>query len=269
METQMQTQILDPAAVQALAPGHEVVSPELWLAARRRLLEKEKEFTRLRDELSRQRRELPWERVDPQYVFEGLAGRESLADLFDGRSQLIVYHFMFGPEWREGCPSCSMVADHLQGSLSHIAQRDVSLAVVSRARFPQIEEFRQRMGWSFRWVSSYANDFNRDFGVSFTPEEKARGKMPYNYGFVDFPSDEAHGVSVFCRNPEGEIFHTYSTYARGAEELLGVYGLLDLTPKGRDEDGLPFPMAWVRHQDRYDRPETVKVSECCAAETSA
>jgi predicted dithiol-disulfide oxidoreductase (DUF899 family) len=247
---------------------HEIVSPETWLQARRALLAKEKELTRLRDELSRMRRDLPWEKVEKSYVFDGPDGAETLADLFAGRGQLIVYHFMFGPEWPEGCPSCSMVADHLDGSVVHLAQRDVTLIAVSRARRPQIEAFQQRMGWRFKWVSSFGNDFNRDYGVSFTSEEMAQGKVPYNYGLNAFPSEEAPGVSVFSRTESGEIFHTYSAFARGVEELLGVYGLLDLTPKGRDEAGLPFPMAWVRHHDRYEgavQPAKAAAGSCCAA----
>ncbi len=244
-----------------------IVSPEEWVLARKKLLAKEKELTRLRDELSRQRRELPWEKVEKSYVFDGPNGRETLGDLFGGRSQLIVYHFMFGPDWQEGCPSCSMVADHLDGSRVHLAQRDVTLAVVSRARPAQIEAFQKRMGWSFKWVSSYENDFNRDYHVSFTKEEMAQGKVPYNYGLNAFPSEEAPGVSVFIKEGDGEIFHTYSVYARGVEELLGVYRFLDFTPKGRDEESLPFPMAWVRHHDRYEPEAPVKAaSACCAGE---
>jgi len=255
-----------------VVPAHEIVSPEEWILARKELLAKEKEFTRLRDELSRQRRELPWENVEKRYVFDGPDGRETLADLFGGRSQLIVYHFMFGPEWPEGCPSCSMVADHLAGSLVHLAQRDVTLVVVSRARWSQIEAFQQRMGWRFKWVSSYENDFNRDYHVSFTKDERAQGKVPYNYGLNEFPSEEAHGVSVFHKDGDGDVFHTYSTYARGAEELLGVYTYLDFTPKGRDEEGLPYPMAWIRHHDRYDpaaplaKASETPSSACCSGE---
>jgi predicted dithiol-disulfide oxidoreductase (DUF899 family) len=238
-----------------------IVSPEEWVLARKRLLEKEKEFTRLRDDLARQRRTLPWEKIEKQYVFDGPNGRETLADLFGGRSQLIVYHFMFGPEWPEGCPSCSMVADHFDGSLIHLAQRDVTLAVVSRASLAQIQAFQKRMGWGFQWVSSYGNDFNRDYRVSFTKGEMAQGKVPYNYGLHEFPSEEAPGVSVFYKDENGEVFHTYSTYARGVEELLGVYSLIDWTPKGRDEGDLPYPMAWVRHHDRY---EQAPVSAYCS-----
>jgi predicted dithiol-disulfide oxidoreductase (DUF899 family) len=243
-----------------------IVSPEEWVLARKKLLAKEKELTRLRDELSRQRRELPWEKVEKSYVFDGPNGRETLADLFGGRSQLIVYHFMFGPDWQEGCPSCSMVADHLDGSRVHLAQRDVTLAVVSRARPAQIEAFQKRMGWSFKWVSSHENEFNRDYHVSFTKEEMAQGKVPYNYGLNAFPSEEAPGVSVFIKEGDGEIFHTYSAYARGVEELLGVYRFLDFAPKGRDEESLPFPMAWVRHHDRYEPEAPVKAASACCAE---
>jgi predicted dithiol-disulfide oxidoreductase (DUF899 family) len=241
----------------------QIVSPEEWVLARRQLLEKEKEFTRMRDELSRQRRELPWEKVEKRYVFEGPEGRETLADLFGGRDQLVVYHFMLGPEWPEGCPSCSMAADHFDRSVVHLAQRDVTFVAVSRAPLARIEAFRKRMGWSFKWVSSHDNDFNRDYRVSFTPEEMAQGKVHYNYGLQAFPSGEAPGVSVFLKGGSGEVFHTYSAYARGLEDLLGVYTLLDFTPKGRDEAGLPHPMAWVRHHDRY---EAAPAHACCAGE---
>ena len=230
---------------------HEVVSPKEWIASRKELLRKEKEFTKLRDQLSRQRRELPWEKVEKQYVFDGPQGKVTLADLFGSRTQLIVYHFMFGPGWEQGCPSCSYLADHFGGALVHLANRDVTLAVVSRAPLAQIEAFKKRMGWEFRWVSSFANDFNRDYHVSFTKEETTSGKVYYNYDMVEFPSEEAPGASVFYKNEAGEIFHTYSTYARGLDILVGSYNFLDLAPKGRDEDGLAHTMAWVRHHDRY------------------
>jgi len=230
-----------------------VVPQADWVTARKDLLKKEKEFTRLRDELSRQRRELPWENVEKRYVFDGLKGKETLADLFGGKSQLIVYHFMFGPGWKEGCPSCSYLADHFDGAAVHLAQRDASLVVISRAPLPQIEAFKKRMGWQFKWVSSSGNDFNFDYHVSFSKEEKARDKdkVYYNYQMMEFPSEEAPGASVFYKNETGEIFHTYSTYARGLDILIGTYNFLDFTPKGRDEDGLPDAMAWVRHHDRY------------------
>ena len=231
---------------------HRTGTREEWLAARLELLEAEKELTRRRDELARNRRALPWVKVEKNYVFDSPQGKVALADLFDGRSQLIVYHFMFHPEWREGCPSCSFVVDHLDGTIPHLAARDVSLVIVSRAPLTKIEAFKKRMGWGFRWVSSFGSDFNYDYHVSFTPEQKATGKVDYNYAMEEFPSDEAPGASVFYRDPEsGEIFHTYSTYARGLERLMVTYTLLDLVAKGRDEDQLGFSMEWVRHHDRY------------------
>lgn len=228
-----------------------VVPQAEWLAARKEFLKKEKEFTRLRDELSRQRRDLPWEKVEKRYAFDGPEGQETLADLFAGRSQLIVYHFMFGPGWKEGCPSCSYLSDHFDAAAVHLAQRDTTLAVISRATLPEIEAFKKRMGWRFKWVSSAGNDFNFDYHVSFSKDEKATGKVLYNYDMMDFPSEEAPGASVFYKNQAGEIFHTYSSYARGLDILVGTYNFLDLTPKGRDEDGLPHSMAWVRHHDKY------------------
>jgi predicted dithiol-disulfide oxidoreductase (DUF899 family) len=232
--------------------GHpNVVSHNEWLAARTAFLIKEKEFTRLRDELSRQRRALPWERVEKQYEFDSTGGKVTLADLFDGRSQLVVYHFMFGPGWEQGCPSCSYLADHFDGPAIHLANRDTTLAVISRAPLAEIEAFKKRMGWKFQWVSSFGSDFNFDYHVSFTPEEKAGGKVYYNYATDQFPSDEGPGTSVFAKNGDGEVFHTFSSYARGLDILAGTYNILDLVPKGRDEDGLAFSMSWVRHHDRY------------------
>jgi len=228
-----------------------VVSQAAWLAARKELLTKEKEFTRLRDELSRQRQELPWEKVEKEYVFDGPNGRETLADLFGGKSQLIVYHFMFGPGWQEGCQSCSFLSDHLDGAIVHLAARDVSLVVVSRGPLAQIEAFKKRMGWRFRWVSSYANDFNYDYHVSFTKEEQAKGQVYYNYGMQTFPSEEGPGTSVFYKDGAGHTFHTYSSFGRGLDMLIGAYNWLDLVPKGRDEGGLAHTMAWVRHHDKY------------------
>jgi len=228
-----------------------VVSHAEWLAARKEHLAKEKEFTRLRDELSRQRRELPWEKVEKPYSFDSPRGKVTLADLFDGRSQLVVYHFMLGPGWEQGCPSCSYLSDHFDAMTVHLANRDTTLVVVSRAPLPEIEAFKKRMGWKFQWVSSFGSDFNFDYHVSFTPEEKASGKVDYNYAEGGFFSDEGPGISVFAKDPAGEIFHTYSAYARGLDILVGTYNFLDLVPKGRDEDGLNFTMAWVRHHDRY------------------
>jgi predicted dithiol-disulfide oxidoreductase (DUF899 family) len=228
-----------------------IVSRDEWLAARKQYLSQEKAFTRLRDELSRQRRELPWVRVEKRYVFDGPDGQESLGDLFAGRSQLIVVHFMFAPGWEEGCKSCSFRADHLDGALVHLAHRDVTLVVVSRAPLPQIDAFKKRMGWRFTWVSSYGTDFNRDYHVSFTKDDMAKGQVYYNYDMREFPSEEAPGTSVFYKDGTGDIFHTYSCYARGGDMLIGAYHYLDLVPKGRDEDALTFTMAWVRHHDRY------------------
>ncbi len=260
------------------SPGiqdHAVVSPREWTTSRKELLRKEKEFTKLRDEISRQRRELPWEKVEKKYVFEGPSGKETLADLFAGRSQLIIYHFMFGPGWEEGCPSCSFLGDHFGGSLVHLANRDVSFVVVSRAPIAQIEAFKKRMGWNFKWVSSFGTDFNYDYQVSFTKDELAKGKVYYNYEMGGFGVEEAPGASVFYKNRGGDVFHTYSTYGRGLDILLGAYNFLDLVPKGRDEDGLVFSMAWVRHHDKYDQayavdpkaqyvPPKVTGSSCCS-----
>jgi predicted dithiol-disulfide oxidoreductase (DUF899 family) len=227
------------------------VSHEEWLTARKEFLNKEKEFTRLRDELSRQRRELPWEKVEKHYVFDGPKGKQTLADLFDGRSQLMIYHFMFGPGWSEGCKSCSYLADHFDGSAIHLANRDVTLAVISRAPMAEIAAFKKRMGWRFPWVSSFGGDFNYDYHVSFTPEERASGKVTYNYELTQFPSEEGPGLSVFFKDANGDIFHTYSSYARGLDIFVGAYNFLDHAPKGRDEAGLAHTMAWVRHHDKY------------------
>ncbi|HKM87744.1 MAG TPA: thioredoxin family protein [Xanthobacteraceae bacterium] len=229
-----------------------IVSHEEWLVARKAHLAEEKAFTRARDALSRKRRELPWEKVEKNYVFDGPNGKETLADLFGGKSQLIVYHFMLGPDWEQGCPSCSLLADHFDGTVIHLAQRDVAFVVVSRAPLQQIEKFERRMGWHFKWVSSFGNDFNYDYHVSFTPEEKAKGNVIYNYQDQEFPSDEAPGASVFYKNAAGDVFHTYSSYGRGLDILIGAYNFLDIAPKGRDEEGLAYGMAWVRHHDRYD-----------------
>jgi len=229
-----------------------VVSEAEWLAARRQLLAKEKEFTRQRDALSAERRKLPWVKVDKEYVFEGRNGKAALAELFGNRSQLVIYHFMFGPGWVEGCPSCSFIGDHFDGMTVHLAQRDVTLMACSRAPFPQIAAFQKRMGWRFPWVSSFESDFNRDYQVSGTKDDTAAGKVLYNYELTDFPSEERPGLSVFYKDQAGQVFHTYSTYGRGLDILLGAYNFLDLVPKGRDEDGFKFSMAWVRHHDKYD-----------------
>ena len=227
-----------------------VVSHADWQEARIALLIREKEFTRLRDDLSRERRELPWEKVEKPYTFQGPKGRETLGELFDGRSQLIVYHFMLGPGWKEGCPSCSFLADHFNPATVHLAQRDVTFLAVSRAPLPEIEVFKKRMGGGFKWVSSSGSDFNFDYKVSFTKDQLGKGEKLYNFE-TQLPGEELPGASVFYKNEAGEIFHTYSTYSRGLDIFLGAYNFLDITPKGRNEEGLPHGMAWVRHHDRY------------------
>jgi predicted dithiol-disulfide oxidoreductase (DUF899 family) len=237
--------------------AHKVTSREEWLAARRALLAKEKELTRQRDRLSEERRALPWVRVDKPYMFQGPGGRETLGELFAGRSQLAVYHFMLGPDWTEGCKSCSFWADNYAGIIPHLEQRDVTLVTISRAPLEKIEAFRRRMGWSFKWVSSLGNDFNADYGVSFTEEDKARGQVAYNYGTQRYFSSEGPGMSVFLKDASGAIYHTYSAYARGLDAVNVAYQVLDLTPKGRNEAGLPYPMAWVRHHDKYEESPPV------------
>ena len=232
---------------------HRVVSRDEWLAARKALLVKEKDFTRLRDQLSAERRELPWIKVAKTYIFDGPNGRETLADLFGGRSQLIVKHFMLGPEWSEGCVGCSFEVDHVEGALPHLEHHDVTYVVVSRAPPAKIEAFKKRMGWHFKWVSSYGSDFNYDYHVSFTPDEIAKGEAYYNYETRKIGIDELSGRSVFYKDENGDIFHTYSAYARGGESFLGTYAFLDITPKGRNETGPGHNLTdWVRHHDRYD-----------------
>jgi len=226
-----------------------VVSHDEWLAARKALLAKEKEFTKARDELSEARRSLPWVKIDKNYVFDGSDGKQSLADLFAGRSQLIVYHFMFLPDWNAGCPHCSHWADNFNGVIVHLNQRDVSMIAISRAPYEKLAAYRKRMGWSFKWLSSFSNDFNRDFGVAFTPEEVAAKQAFYNFKMQDPFVGEREGVSVFFKDDSG-VFRTYSTYARGIDMLNTDYNYLDLVPKGRDENGRgPF---WVRRHDEYE-----------------
>jgi len=238
---------------------NKIVSRAEWLAARKEFLKKEKEFTRLRDELSRQRRELPWVKVEKAYTFEGPNGLVTLSDLFGARGQLFVYHFMFGPGWEQGCPSCSFLADSFDAATVHLAQRDTAFAAVSRATLPEIEAFKKRMGWRFPWVSSNGTEFNYDFRVSFTPEEMASGKPIYNFDTITFPSEEGPGASVFIRR-DGQIYHTYSSYARGLDILIPTYNMLDMTAKGRDEEGMkPHAMAWVRHHDRYNEGKMVGI----------
>jgi predicted dithiol-disulfide oxidoreductase (DUF899 family) len=232
---------------------HAVVSQDEWTEARKRFLAKEKEFTRLRDELSRERRELPWTRVDKPYVFDGQHGKETLADLFAGHHQLIVQHFMFDPSWDAACKSCSFWADGYNGFFTHLEQRDLTFVAISLAPLDKITAFKERMGWTFKWVSSLGSDFNQDYQVTETPEEKAKGQAYYNYGLRDAFGGERPGISVFYRDDDGAIFHTYSCYARGLDMLNGAYHYLDLTPKGRDEQGLSYPMAWLRRHDEYPR----------------
>jgi len=240
---------------------HKIVSQSEWLNARKTLLAKEKEFSKARDVLSAARRDLPWTPVEKNYVFDGSNGNENLADLFGGKSQLMVYHFMLGPGWVQGCPSCSFLADHFDGAVIHLAHRDVSLVVISRAPLAEIEAYKKRMGWKFKWVSSFSNDFNRDFHVSFTKDEMAKD-AEYNYTVDKIPSDELPGLSAFIRDENGKVFHTYSSYARGLDTLVGTYNFLDMAPKGRDEGALPWTMAWVRRHDEYeDKP---KGGSCCA-----
>jgi predicted dithiol-disulfide oxidoreductase (DUF899 family) len=230
--------------------NRKVVSQKEWLVARKRLLAKEKRLSKIRDELNSERRRLPWVKIEKEYVFEGPGGKLKLGDLFDGKSQLLIYHFMFGPGWKEGCPSCSFWADHFDSVNIHIGQRDTSFAVVSRAPVEKIERFKKRLGWQFKWVSSFHSDFNFDFGVSFTPEEVARGVVPYNYEAFAQKIDEKQGLSAFYRDKNGDIYHTYSTYERGIDLMNTTYNFLDLTAKGRDEHDSDA-QDWVRHHDKY------------------
>lgn len=231
-----------------------IVSPEEWFAAHAQHLVKEKELTRLRDQLSATRRALPWVRVEKPYVFDTTEGKKTLADLFAGRSQLVVKHFMFGPGWQEGCVGCSFETDHLDSTLIHLEHHDVTCLAISRAPLAEINTFKQRMGWKIPWVSSFGTDFNSDYHVSFTTDDLAKGPTYYNYQVRKEQSEgEASAISVFYKDENGDIYHTYSSYARGAEEILGTYMVLDLTPKGRNETGPNFNLTdWVRHHDKYD-----------------
>jgi predicted dithiol-disulfide oxidoreductase (DUF899 family) len=233
--------------------NHKIVSKNEWIAARKVLLKKEKEFTVLRDQLSQQRRDLPWVAVDKEYIFDGPNGKETLPDLFDGRSQLIVYHFMYDPNWDVGCPSCSFWADNFNDIIVHLNQRDVTLIAISKAPFNKIAAYKKRMGWDFKWVSSYDTDFNFDYHVSFTQEELAKKKAFYNFISQDPRTSEREGISVFYKDLSDKIFYTYSAYARGIDILNNTYNYLDLVPKGRDEDGYDFPMAWVRRHHEYNK----------------
>lgn len=232
-------------------PAHKIVSRDEWIKARSEHLKKEKDFTRLRDALSEERRNLPWVRLDQDYVFDAAEGRVLLQELFGKNSQLVIYHFMFDPSWEVGCKSCSFWADNFDGIIVHLKQRDVSVAVVSKAELPILQTFQKRMGWKFRWVSSFNSSFNRDFHVSFPQDERDAGQAYYNYQTGSFPSPEGPGISVFYKDDDGTIYHTYSCYARGLDMINIAYHILDLVPKGRDEKTLPYSMAWVKLHDQY------------------
>jgi predicted dithiol-disulfide oxidoreductase (DUF899 family) len=238
-----------------------IVSRQEWVEARKTLLAREKEFTRTRDRLNEERRALPWVRVDKSYAFDGPDGRKTLADLFKGREQLLVQHFMFAPEWTEGCKSCSFWADGFERMIPHLAARDTTLVAVSRAPLAKLESFKQRMGWTFDWYSSAPSDFNHDYAVSFTPDQIKSGAKIYNFGTSGFGVEEAPGISVFYRDAAGSVFHTYSCFARGLDMMNAAYHYLDLTPLGRHEEGLPYPMDWVRLRDQY-RPQGA-AADCC------
>lgn len=242
--------------------SHKIVSQTEWLEARKALLAEERAFTHARDALVAKRQALPWVRVDKTYTFETAQGPRTLAELFGPRGQLIIYHFMLGPDWEEGCPGCSFLSDHVDGMLPHLEHHDVTYVAVSRAPLAKIEAFKKRMGWRFPWVSSNGSDFNFDYRVSFSEADKARGKAIYNYAEQDYMSDELPGVSAFYRDEAGNVYHTYSAYARGAEMLIGTYAMLELTAKGRNEE--KDMREWMRHHDRYE--EAPAPSSCCAHE---
>jgi len=245
---------------------HPVISPQEWIVQRKALLARERELTHLHDQVARERRALPWVKVEKDYVFDTPEGPRRLADLFEGRRQLLAQHFMLGPGWEEGCPSCSFMADHTDPMIPHLAHRNVTFVAISRATLPEIERFKRRMGWKFKWVSSNGGDFNFDFGVSFTPEDKAKDEVTYNYASGPYEHEELPGISVFYKEDAGQVFHTYSAYRRGVEAMMGSYSLIDLTPIGRDERK-GQGMAWVRHHDRYESPSGKKAApaagSCC------
>jgi len=255
---------MNAASTQQNVTNHPVVSGDQWIAQRKKLLAREKELTRLGDRIAEERRALPWVRVEKDYVFDTPEGRRNLADLFEGRSQLMVQHFMLAPGWEQGCKSCSYMADHTDGMKIHLEHRDITFVAISRAPIEQIEQFRKRMSWKFKWASSNRNDFNYDFHVSFTPEERAKGKgeVYYNFGMTAFPQEEAPGISLFHKNDAGEVFHTYSTFGRGVEVMMGAYFMMDLAPKGRDEKP-GQGMEWVRHHDRYEPAPIAKTGASC------
>ncbi|HEY9105732.1 MAG TPA: thioredoxin family protein [Roseateles sp.] len=246
---------------------HPVVTRDRWIAERKNLLAQEKELTQAGDRLAEARRALPWVRMDKDYVFDTVDGPRRLSELFQGKRQLLVQHFMFGPGWEQGCKSCSFMADHLDGAAIHLAHRDIALLVVSRAPLADLLAYKARMGWKFAWASSNGNDFNRDFHVSFAPEDRQDGEVYYNFHMTPFPQTEAPGISIFYKDDAGAVFHTYSTFGRGVEVMMGTYPLVDLTPKGRDEAGLSYTMEWVRHHDRYE--DAVPASAGCCAGAKA
>ncbi len=241
---------MNQVSTKDLSESHTIVSQDQWIKARKELLVKEKEFTHIRDKLNQNRRELPWVRVDKEYVFDGPKGKQTLSELFSGKSQLIVYHFMYAPDWEAGCPNCSFWADNFNNIIIHLNQRDVSMITISRAPYSKIAEYQKRMGWDFHWISSYDNDFNFDYHVSFTREELAKKEAFYNYIKQDTGVSDKEGVSVFYKNPSGQIFHTYSTFERGIDTFNVAYHYLDIVPKGRDEDH-EFRQYWVRRHDEY------------------
>jgi predicted dithiol-disulfide oxidoreductase (DUF899 family) len=236
-----------------LFDNHTIVSQDEWMKSRKELLTKEKEFTHARDQLNQTRRDFPWVRVDKEYVFDGPNGKQTLSELFSGKSQLIVYHFMYGPDWEAGCPSCSFWADNFNNIIIHLNQRDVTMIAVSRAPYNKISTYQKRMDWNFHWVSSYDNDFNFDYHVSFTHEELTKKEAYYNYALQDIGVSDKEGVSVFYKNPSGQIFHTYSTFERGIDAFNVAYQYLDIVPKGRGEEGHAFRQYWVRRHDEYGK----------------
>lgn len=239
-----------------------VVTRDQWLSKRKALLARERELTHLRDQVAAERRKLPWVRVEKDYVFDTPQGPRKLAELFEGRGQLVVQHFMLGPGWEEGCPSCSYMADHTDPMTPHLAQRDITFVAISRAPLAEIERFKRRMGWRFTWVSSHGTDFNFDYQVSFKPEEKARNEVTYNFAKQPWEWEELPGISVFVKDASGAVFHTYSTYRRGVEAMMGTYSLIDLTPKGRDEEEVGG-MGWVLHHDKYESQVKAAAGSCC------
>jgi predicted dithiol-disulfide oxidoreductase (DUF899 family) len=265
MKSSTSFEIISPETQESIMQQqHRIVSREEWIAARKAHLAHEKEFTHARDRLSEERRALPWVKVDKAYLFDSPTGKQTLAELFKNRNQLVVQHFMFAPDWNEGCKSCSFWADGFERMVPHLAARDTTLVAVSRAPLERLLAFKKRMGWTFDWVSSEKNDFNYDYAVSFTPEQIGSKAKVYNFGTSGFEIEEAPGISVFYRDGAGDIFHTYSCFGRGLDMMNAAYQYLDLTPLGRHEEGLPYPMDWVRLRDKYALKSGAE--QCCQAE---